>query len=515
MGRAFRYMLIYFVALFAVNTMFAQEIFKNDKQRHAMFRLILPDNMREIYDEIYVQDEKDQFEMKYWKLVDPTPNTEKNEFYEEFISRVEFAQKHYSSLIAPLFVDDRGKYYIKYGPPDDRVFSSGVGKPYDDNETWAYYDYNLFIDFANQIGFGYREVNSLLDAVSSGPLNEKVFRAAELYTERESLHQKYLGYRGILNGKEGLLAQSAFHRLTDELRSEKRVIQETIPPARFTFSYNKIALDARLDGCVFRSGLGFSRVEFYYSFPMNQLSFKKGGHVPFEALVEKQLTIYNDKFQKIIDKTETLKLIAASADQIQKRIYLNQHTEELMAGSYHVILRLNDMNGNRMAILRSQLNVPDFSGDSLLLSQIQFSSLVREGVKNFRNLKPNGIQVVPYIGNQFHKEKPIYIYFEIYNLKKDERGNTRFKVDYKIKSMTEYSSSMLASAVQFVSHLIGKKKMETIGSSFESEGQDEFQQIYLSIDFSKVATGATSLQIEVTDLNAGQKARQLKRFILR
>ncbi|NOZ62890.1 MAG: GWxTD domain-containing protein [Calditrichaeota bacterium] len=513
--RFFRHITIFFVILFAVNHIFAQDIFKNDKQRQAIFRLILPDNAREVYDEIYDNKEKNQFEMKYWKLVDPTPNAEKNEFYEEFLSRVEYAQKHYSSLVAPLFVDDRGKYYIKYGPPDDRVFSSGVGKPYDDNETWAYYDYNLFVDFVHQIGFGYREVNNLLDAVTAGPLNEKVFRAAELYTERESLHQKYLGFRDILNGKEGLRSESAFHRLIDGLRTEKQIIKETAPPARFTFSYNKVALDARLDACVFRSKLGFSRVEFYYSFAMNQLSFKAGSHVPFESLVERQLTIFNDKFQKIIDKTETLKLVANSKQQIQKRIYLNQHTEELMPGNYYVILRLDNIGGNRLAILRSHLTVPDFSGDSLMLSQIQFSSLIREGMKNFRNLKPNNIQVVPYLGNQFHKDKPIYIYFEIYNLKKDETGRTRFKVDYKIKSMTEYSESVLASAIQFVSHLIGKKKKETVGSSFENEGQDEFQQIYLSIDFSKVATGATSLQIEVTDLNSGQNAKQLRRFILK
>ncbi len=494
---------------------FAQEIFKNEEQRHALFRLIIPENIREIYDEIYIPSEKDQFEMKYWKLIDPTPNTERNEFYEEFLSRVEFAQRHYSSLRAPYFIDDRGKYYIKYGPPDDRVFSSGVGKPYEDNETWAYYDYNLFIDFVHQIGFGYREVNNLLEAVTAGPLNEKIFRAAELYTERESLHQKYLPFRDILNGKAGLMAEMELHRLTGDLRAEKQIIKETAPPVRFNFSYNKIALDARLDACVFRSKLGFSRVEFYYSFPMNQLTYKTGTHVPFETLVEKQLTIFNEKFQKVIDKTETLKLIARNEQQIQKRIYLNQHNEDLMPGKYHVILRLNNINGNRMAILRSHLTVFDYSGDSLAISQIQFSSMIKEGVKNFRNLKPNNIQVVPYIGNQFHRERPIYIYFEIYNLQKDETGRTRFRVDYQIKALGDYQNSALSSAIKFVSHLIGRKKSKNVGSSFESEGDNEFQQIYLSIDFSKVATGGTTLEIEVTDLNSGQKAKQTRRFLLR
>ena len=122
---------------------------------------------------------------------------------------------------------------------------------------------------------------------------------------------------------------------------------------------------------------------------------------------------------------------------------------------------------------------------------------------------------MPYIGKEFHKEKPIYIYFEIYNLKKDQSGRTRYKVEYQLKTMSEYQKSPLSSAIHFVSHLIGKERKQTIGSSFESEGDSEFQQIYLSIDFSKVATGGTSLQITVTDLNSGQQAKQKRRFILR
>ena len=169
-----------------------------------------------------------------------------------------------------------------------------------------------------------------------------------------------------------------------------------------------------------------------------------------------------------------------------------------------------------MAILRAQLQAKDFSGDSLIMvSDIQLSSQIREGVTAQRNVKPNGIQVVPYLGNIINRAKPINVYFEIYNLTFDEKGQTRFKISYEVSSIPSEKSSGLSSAIQFISHLIGNESKQTIGSSFESVGDNEFQQIYLTIDFSKFSSGPCALNISVTDLISGNRVKGQKRFVLK
>ena len=500
---------------FIINTSHAHENFKNEKQRQHVFRLILSIELLDVYDQIFISSEKQKWENKYWKILDPTPNTEKNEYYEEFIDRFEVANKHFSNIISPLFIDDRGKYYIKYGEPDDRVISHGVGKNYRDNETWAYYNKNLFIDFVDQTGFGFREVNNLLEAISSGPANVKIQSAAELYVERESLHQKYSGFRDILNGSLGFSAESSFYRLTEDLSAERKLVLDLSQPAKFNYSYSKDKLNAKISSSVFRGEYGLTRVEFYYAFPMRELTFRDGSQARFESLVEKELTIFNQKFEKISHKNETLKLYANNQNQIDKRIYLNQHIEELAPGNYNIALKLDNTYGNSLAILRAQLQVKDYTSDSLMLSDIQLSSNIREGITNSRNLKQNNIQVVPYVGNTINKQRPLFIYFEIYNLSV-KREQTKFRIEYEVSSNSNLKQSALSSAIQFISRLVGKEKTkETIGSSFESQGDKELQQIYLSIDFSKFPTGPSKLTIAVTDLENGKTNSAQKRFLLK
>jgi GWxTD domain-containing protein len=499
-----------------INTSFSQEIFKNEKQRQHVFRLILPNELLEVYDQIIVPLEKQKWENKYWRIFDPTPTTEKNEFYEEFISRFEIAKKHFSNIISPLFIDDRGKYYIKYGEPDDKTVSVGIGENYRDNETWAYYEKSLYIDFVDQTGFGFREVNNLMQAVTSGSANTKIQTAAELYIERESLHQMYSRFRDVLNGSLGFASESAFYRLTEDIASERKLIVDTTQPVSFSYSYSKEKLDAKISSSVFRGEDGLSRVEFYYAFPMKQLTFREGTQIPFESLVKKELTIFNQKFEKVAHKDETLKLFANTQNQIEKRFYINQHNEELAPGNYNVALKLDNATGNSLAILRGQLLVKDFSADTLMLSDIQFSSQIREDITGTKNLKPNNIQVVPYIGHTINKQRPLYIYFEIYNLFLKKRNETKFRIRYEVSSRTDLQESTLSSALKFISRLVGKEKTkETIGTSFESEGVQEFQQIYLSIDFSVFSNGPSKLIIWVTDLGNGKSNSAQRRFVLK
>lgn len=507
---------LFLFIFFVINNSFSQEIFKNEKQQQQVFRLILPDELLEVYDQIFVSSEKQKWKNKYWRIIDPTPNTEKNEYYEEHISRFEVAKKHYSNIISPLFIDDRGKYYIKYGEPDDRIISNGVGKNYRDNETWAYYDKSLFIDFVDQTGFGFREENNLLEAISSGPVNIKIQSAAELYTERESLHQMYSSFRDVLTGSLGFASESAFYRLTEDMAAERKLILDTAQPVNFSYSYSKEKLNANISSSIFRGEYGLSRVEFYYAFPMKELTFRPGAQIPFETLVEKELTIFNQRFEKVLHKNETLKLVANNQNQIDKRIYLNQHTEELAPGNYNIALKLDNITGNSLAILRAQLQVKDFPADTLKISEIQFSSQIREELTTTRNLKPNNIQVVPYIGHKINKQRPLFIYFEIYNLFLNERDETKFCIRYEVSSRTDLQNSALTSAIKFISRLVGKEKTkETIGSSFQSEGDGEFQQVYLSIDFSKFLTGPGKLTIWVTDLTNGKINSTQKRIILK
>ena len=78
------------------------------------------------------------FLLKFWKKRDPNPETPENEFLEKFIERVRYADLNFTTPVKKGRYTDRGKIYIKYGPPDE-IKRATVTWGERDREHWIYY----------------------------------------------------------------------------------------------------------------------------------------------------------------------------------------------------------------------------------------------------------------------------------------------------------------------------------------------------------------------------------------
>jgi GWxTD domain-containing protein len=107
-------------------------------------------------------EEKRKLFEEFWKKRDPNPDTKKNEFMEEYYSRVEYANQHFSHYI-PGWRTDMGMVFILFGSPNnvERHPFDIDSKPY---EVWSYYDYNRAVVFVDETGFGdYRLLTPIWD----------------------------------------------------------------------------------------------------------------------------------------------------------------------------------------------------------------------------------------------------------------------------------------------------------------------------------------------------------------
>lgn len=89
---------------------------------------------------------KRDFLDNFWKKRDSNPSTERNEFYDNYFQRIEYANKNYSRVKTPGWKTDRGRIYITYGPPNEinRYPSVKNEKPY---EVWIYNDIEGGVEF--------------------------------------------------------------------------------------------------------------------------------------------------------------------------------------------------------------------------------------------------------------------------------------------------------------------------------------------------------------------------------
>lgn len=92
--------------------------------------------------------EREAFKEEFWKRRDPDPYTPENEFQMEYLNRIQKADGLYIGEGKPGWLTDRGRIYILFGPPTDRVTYPMGGDPYSRcREIWYYGNFPvLFID---------------------------------------------------------------------------------------------------------------------------------------------------------------------------------------------------------------------------------------------------------------------------------------------------------------------------------------------------------------------------------
>ncbi len=73
---------------------------------------------RDVFLKLQTDAEKDRFIEEFWRRRDTDPSHSANEFKEEHYRRIQYANEHFTAGL-PGWKTDRGKVYIKFGPPDD------------------------------------------------------------------------------------------------------------------------------------------------------------------------------------------------------------------------------------------------------------------------------------------------------------------------------------------------------------------------------------------------------------
>lgn len=124
-------------------------------------------------------DAKKEFLVRFWNNRDKNPSTPRNEFYDEYMKRIDYANHKFGNIKIEGWMTDRGRVYITYGPPTeiDRYPNVGNTKPY---EIWIYNDIEGGVKFifGDLIGLSnYQLLHSTKRGEISDPNWERRIRA--------------------------------------------------------------------------------------------------------------------------------------------------------------------------------------------------------------------------------------------------------------------------------------------------------------------------------------------------
>ena len=137
--------------------------------------------------------------------------------------------------------------------------------------------------------------------------------------------------------------------------------------------------------------------------------------------------------------------------------------------------------------------------DVVLASNIDLNSEIsgRINRKDY-SILPNPTKI-------FSKDQDLYIYYEVYNLAKDEKGLTNFEQTIILKKKGEEGISigkLVGSVLKFIG-VQGEEQQVGLTSKYQTKDKDS--QIYLQLDMADYDPGNYLLTVKIKDNITGKE----------
>lgn len=156
-----------------------------------------------------------------------------------------------------------------------------------------------------------------------------------------------------------------------------------------------------------------------------------------------------------------------------------------------------------MGAYRKRLRVEAYPAGPLKLSDIQLAWKISEGEPEDKFSK-RGLRVLPMPTRLYRKGQPVFVYYEVYNLRRDASGRANYTVDYKLRP---------AEAAGGIARMFRATSRDpSVSVAQEQVSARETEIRYTELDLSESPSGKVVLRITVNDLIGAQTAWQEATF---
>jgi GWxTD domain-containing protein len=415
-------------------------------------RWIITDEERKTFNLLKTDDEREQFIEQFWLRRDPDPDTDVNEYREEYYQRIAYANEKYTSGI-PGWKTDRGRIYIMFGKPD-QVESHPSGGSYD-RPTWEgggststypfeiwWYRYiegvgsDIEIEFVDPTGSGeYRIARSPYekDALLYTP-NAGLTLAEQLGLSSKADRIAYGMFGPGGGGGQG--GQLFGMRAKDQPFERLATLTALQRPPRVRFNdLAALANESELPKASFDvlfAGLNINLLRvtetavltsFTVQLDNQDLVYKESGGLP-QAAVNIYAKVTNvagrrmGQFEDVVTSSftpEALEVGMKKKSAYQKNIVLPP-------GNYKVDLVVRDVNSGKTGVIKQGFVVPKYDEGKLSTSTMILASKIEP----LNGRLPSGqfvlgsLKVMPNATGEFTQDQSLGVYMQVYNVAIDQ-----------------------------------------------------------------------------------------------
>jgi GWxTD domain-containing protein len=488
-------------------------------------RWIITDEERKTFNALKNDEEREQFIEQFWLRRDPDPDTDTNEYREEYYQRIAYANEKYTSGI-PGWKTDRGRMYIMFGKPD-QIESHPSGGSYD-RPTWEgggttstypfeiwWYRYiegvgsDVEIEFVDPTGSGeYRiarnpnEKDALLYTPNAG-----LTLAEQLGLSSKADRIAFGGIGGM--GANGQGGQLFGQRAKDSQFERLDLLARISRPPKVKFNDLAAAAESELPKASFdvlSAGLVINCLRvtensvltsFTVQMDNSDLVYKDvGGIQQAAANIYAKITAVSGRRAGLFEDVVTSSYVPEALEFGQQAKSAYQKNIVLPPGNYKIDLVVRDVNSGKTGVIKQGFVVPKYNEGELAHSTLILASRIEplNGKLPTGQFVLGSLKVIPNATAEYKPDQNLGVYMQVYNVQIDQ-ATLRPSVDIEYV-ITQRDKEVLRIKED------GKNSMSTINS----------QQITLarSIPLKDLKPGSYDVTIVVTDNVAGKSVTSPK-----
>lgn len=450
--------------------------------------------------------ERGSFIKRFWRKRNPTPGTLANERLHEHYRRLKFAQQAFHIPYKPYY-DDRGKIYLRYGKPQSRYVSPSYNTNIKNNESWSYEDMqqDLVFDFVDNGGI-FREADDLSEAAGTGTsLGGRYAVAANLYAERADLSPLYsrIAMSASVTNESDLISR------VSEVSAARHSAEAAATRERYSYNYKAHPLNFSFNWAGFRHEGENTRQEIYFGITASQLGFRVQQNKSLISNLECAVVVEDSVYDEVLKNTWSQQIVAEDTAKIRGAYPLLQRNILLTPGNYNLTLQVANPEGQSLGLYKVPLYIRSFAGDELMLSDIQLAFSVTPADANGSDFVKHNLKVQPYPMDSLERSRPIYLYYEIYNLSTDAENRNDYRVEYEARVLRQDRGFFKS-----IASIFGGGKKRGVSSSHKQQDAGNTAHEYIALDLTNMPKSVAEISISVTDERTGRTVKTSRTLTL-
>ena len=476
---------------------------------------IITDEERKAFKKLATDDERERFIEEFWRRRDPDPDTDENEFKEEYYERIAYANEHFTSGI-PGWKTDRGRIWIMYGKPDEREthpMGGSYERPsYEGGGSTSTYPFEVWF-YRYLAGVGSGVEIEFVDPTGSGE-----YRIARNPNEKDALLMvpgagltlsEQLGLSNKADRVAGMggIGNAQYQREQDSPFSRLQLLADLSRPPQVKFNdlatavntgvveENPLNFDLRID--FFRQSDERVITAFTIQAENKDLVFQDSGGLQQARMnIFARITSVAGRRVGIFEDPVITTATATELSEAKDRKSAYQKAVPLAPGTYKVDVIVRDVASGATGLKQLGFTVPKYDQEKLSTSTMilaaKLESLVDQPAVG--QFVIGTTKVIPNVSGIYKRGQPVGLYLQVYNAGIDQT-TLRPSVDVEYSLMKDGKE-------------LGKQSEDWKGMS------DSGQRLTLArlIDTRNLGPGEYEVAIRIRDRVTGQSLSPSQKF---